>query len=393
MSVTLSFTRTVAGTPTIWISLKWTYLVVSSTFDGTYTNIWASPATLDGPFPYTNVPVDPVGLAFLVQGGATGDCNIYIDPLFQADLQNCEAVPAKGENQGGKIILHSYISGFRSDFSTGTSQVEVSKADIGVGTNPKSDSEGWEVVFGDPAVPTSPPYGPKVKVPGGNLVQLQISFVYTRMDFYAPHYPLNSELQYSSSHIFESVGTSINLKTKLERGGVNDFNQNYFLLPEATYLIYGLSSFTTDAGASPIDPLSITLNLDKEHYWCNIPYSNVQGVIISADLFVQNVMQLCQYQAKSKALKGRSKLTKILPLNSLYSAVDVTQFVPLQKLSPSHNPVVFRYGIPSTTSTDRATFVNVLIFRPPDVPSSTLRLELRFFESLSVKSLIAGQVY
>ena len=46
-----------------------------------------------------------------------------------------------------------------------------------------------------------------------------------------------------------------------------------------------------------------------------------------------------------------------------------------------------------TTSTDRATFVNVLIFRPPDVPSSTLRLELRFFESLSVKSLVAGQVY
>ena len=62
MDITFNFTQGLGGTPTVWVSLKWTYLIVSSTFDGTYTNIWCTLATFTGPFPNVNTPVDPVGL-------------------------------------------------------------------------------------------------------------------------------------------------------------------------------------------------------------------------------------------------------------------------------------------------------------------------------------------
>lgn len=93
--------------------IKWTYLVVSSTFDGTYTNIWATFAEFNiTNQQYVDVPIDPVGTAFLNNGGAPKDCNIYVDPLLQVDLQGCESVPANGIYKGGKPIIHAYISGF-----------------------------------------------------------------------------------------------------------------------------------------------------------------------------------------------------------------------------------------------------------------------------------------
>ena len=90
MLVVLNFTRTIAATTfTAWTSLKWTYLVVSSTFDGSYTNIWCTSATLTSSLPSSNLPLDPVGSAFLAQGGEVGDCDIFVDPLFQTDLVSC----------------------------------------------------------------------------------------------------------------------------------------------------------------------------------------------------------------------------------------------------------------------------------------------------------------
>ena len=143
MTVTYNFTQGLTTTATLWVSLKWTYLVVSSTFDGTYTNIWCTFSTFSGPFPNANTPVIPAippTLIFNQLGGATGDCDIYVDPLFQADLQNCEAVPANGQYKGGKIIIHAYISGFQSNFSSGVTNVQTIKAGTGGSPNPQSDS-------------------------------------------------------------------------------------------------------------------------------------------------------------------------------------------------------------------------------------------------------------
>lgn len=98
---------------TTWQNLKWTYLVVSSIFDGSYSNVWATFATfstLNNSF--INVPIDPVGTAFLANGGAPQDCNIFIDPLLQVDLQGCQPVPVSDMYTGGKPIVHAYISGF-----------------------------------------------------------------------------------------------------------------------------------------------------------------------------------------------------------------------------------------------------------------------------------------
>ena len=62
-------------------------------------------------------------------------------------------------------------------------------------------------------------------------------------------------------------------------------------------------------------------------------------------------MNFCNYKTNSASLKGKSKRKQIVPPNIIYSAIDATQYVPLQKITPSPNAVVFKYGIPSTTLT------------------------------------------
>lgn len=139
MTVKVNFTQT-PTLSTTWLSLKWTYLVVSSTFDGTYSNIWCTSASTTGPFPLSNVPLDHIGSAFVMQGGVTGDCDIYVHSLFQADLQNCEPVPASGQYKGGKIIVHAYITGFFSHLSAPTIKMYAFKHNSGPSSNTKSDS-------------------------------------------------------------------------------------------------------------------------------------------------------------------------------------------------------------------------------------------------------------
>jgi hypothetical protein len=127
---------------TIWIFLKWTYLVVSSTFDGTYSNIWATNTEFDPSLNLTqNVPIDPIGTAFLAFGGDPGDCDIYVNPLLQLDIDHCLQVPANGQYQGGRPIIHAYITGFSLNYSSGHSDtVSVIK---GNDTNIYSDSADW----------------------------------------------------------------------------------------------------------------------------------------------------------------------------------------------------------------------------------------------------------
>lgn len=112
---------------------------------------------------------------------------------------------ASSQYIGGKPIIHAYISGF--SLSKTASTVSVSKGNT---INPYSESD-WEIVFS-----SEPPNGPKVTIPSESkgLTLIQISFVFVRMDAYASGYPWNSQLQYSSSHIFTVVNnynTHVNL--------------------------------------------------------------------------------------------------------------------------------------------------------------------------------------
>ena len=104
-----------------------------------------------------------------------------------------------------------------------------------------------------------------------------------------------------------------------------------------------------------------------------MPNHNIDRILISGDLFVKNIMTLCDYKENSISLRGRSKRKDILPINMIYSAVEATQFVPLQKLSPSANPIVFKYGIPSTILTEKVRFRNILTFQRPN-QTCTLRI-------------------
>lgn len=125
---------------TVWLKLKWTYLIISSTFDGKFTNIWTTFSEFD-PQNVNNAPVHSQGLTFMAMGGITADCDIYMDPLMQVDLQNCKPLPVNGQYEGGKIIIHAYITGFSLLYQQGSpNKISVSK---GSSQDPKSDSKGW----------------------------------------------------------------------------------------------------------------------------------------------------------------------------------------------------------------------------------------------------------
>ena len=90
-------------------------------------------------------------------------------------------------------------------------------------------------------------------------------------------------------------------------------------------------------------------------------------------------MKICNAGQNSFSLSGSSQKILINPTNNpLYSAVDATQYVPLQKLSASPNPLVFKYNTASTTTVQTVTFTNTFIFNAPS-QISTLRCEIRYF--------------
>lgn len=111
MNLSIYFYNSIEAFRTQWMKLKWTYLLVSSTFDGEYTNIWTT-FTEVKPLTQEKQPVHLYGLAFLVKGGINEDCDVYVSPLMQVDGTGCTPVPANSQYTGGKIIIHAYVSGF-----------------------------------------------------------------------------------------------------------------------------------------------------------------------------------------------------------------------------------------------------------------------------------------
>ena len=353
-------------TYTTWLKLKWTYLVVSSTFDSTYSNIWATSAELNpASKSIVNIPIDSIGSAFLVVGGEVGDCDIFVDPLLQLDIPHCLKVPANGQYIGGKPIIHAYIYGFSATTAAypDGSSVSVSK---GNSTNLYSDSEGWEIVY------SSPPNGPKVSIPAsGGLTCIQISFLFVRMDYYANGYPMNSKLQYSSSHVFTAVN-QYNIEVALAKGDGSSYNQNFIELPDATYLLYGLSAFTFNSLTNSTF-FSVMVNMDKNSYWVISPSNSIQAVTVSADMFIKNVMQLCNAKQKEISVAAVASKSNITPKIAAYTAVDVSQLVPLSELSSNPNAIAYRYGTGSSVSKQLVTFTNSFTFSPPSA-SGFLRL-------------------
>ena len=218
---------------------------------------------------------------FMVNGGAPADCNVYIDPLMQVDLTGCAAVAASSQNQGGKIIIHAYISGYSLSYCPQKdNQVSVKK---GNPVFPYSDSDGWVFNYNSGSL-----NGPIVTIPTQQLLFIQVSFLTVRMDFYSDNYPLNSQLLYSSSHIFTDVSQ---FNTAVPLSQTTTYNSHYFELPDVTYYLYGLSSFSFKKAITSV--FSVDIQLSKNSFTANNLYDSIGGVIISGDMFIKNIEQIC----------------------------------------------------------------------------------------------------
>lgn len=216
------------------------------------------------------------------------------------------------------------------------------------------------------------PNGPKVNIPASTtgLTYIQLSFLFVRMDYYSPNYPLNSKLQYSSSHVFTEA-SHYNREVALSQGDKSNYNQHLFALPDSPYLLYGLTAFTFNSQTNS-SLFSVMVNMAKNSYWIISPSNSVQAVTISADMFIKNVMQICSAKQKEISLIASPTISSILPRSTLYSAVDVTQLVPLAELTSNLNAIVYRFGIGSSVSSQMVTFSNSFSYNlDPSITSAT----------------------
>ena len=126
---------------TKWTKVSFTYIVVSRSFSGAYSDIWATVAEVqDQEIAAANsalVPVDLIGLAFTKTANPPTNCGAYSDSGAGANQgfnyaapggaipTKCSSavIPTPTTNaQGGRLIVHSYIMGFGFDPARSTNR-------------------------------------------------------------------------------------------------------------------------------------------------------------------------------------------------------------------------------------------------------------------------------
>ncbi len=116
MRITVNFRNPGDGTITLWTLVSFSFIVVSRTFSGTYSDIWATVASVSNPGNTINgAAVDPIGSYYL--GATPTQCGIYQDPNYVSrGTAVCNAAgqtPIAGLPTGGSTIIHAYIMGFQ----------------------------------------------------------------------------------------------------------------------------------------------------------------------------------------------------------------------------------------------------------------------------------------
>ncbi|MFM7850755.1 MAG: hypothetical protein ACKO96_02285, partial [Flammeovirgaceae bacterium] len=174
-----------------------------------------------------------------------------------------------------------------------------------------------------PSAPPGTASGPLVSIFNfnGALNYIKIGFVYTRYNNFIDQFPNaastltasstrslyqyaggytntnTANLQYTSSHVFTSVGTFGSAQTLVRRKALGEWNRFYFTLPDARYAIYGLSSF--DLPKSSTNLCSGNINIDAKlnsinSYTVTTTNASPQNFIFSADIFTVNHFMLCK---------------------------------------------------------------------------------------------------
>ena len=128
MRVTVDFRDPGSGAITSWTLVSFTYIVVSRFFNGAYSDIWASVASISNPPHDTPQAIDlNTGIFGDDLGGAGQTCETYTDPFYNhpdaTANTNCPtaAVNTAGD-AGGAVIIHAYIMGFRYNAQQSTTR-------------------------------------------------------------------------------------------------------------------------------------------------------------------------------------------------------------------------------------------------------------------------------
>jgi len=145
MRLTVNFRNPSDGTVTLWSVVSFSYIVVSRTFSGSYSDIWATVAEATNPAdtfttPVSNAAFDAIGVIYQRDTSTNPftakSCVIYTDPFYSVDAA-CDAstpIVAATLSQNGKQIVHTYIMGFIWNPAKTTKQY------LSLGVLPKSTS-------------------------------------------------------------------------------------------------------------------------------------------------------------------------------------------------------------------------------------------------------------
>lgn len=127
MRIVVNYRTTNPGfTPilTKWTRVSFTYIVVSRSFTGAYSDIWATVAEVQGPqlaaANIAPIAVDLIGFPFAKAAVTSSSCTAYRDTTgigfgYHTGATTCGAadlaVPPT-HAAGGRLVIHAYIMGF-----------------------------------------------------------------------------------------------------------------------------------------------------------------------------------------------------------------------------------------------------------------------------------------
>ena len=113
MRIVVDFRNPQDGLITTWTIVSFTYIVVSRTMSGAYTNIWATVAEIENPNDNTLAAIDAIGAGYQV---APTTCQVFTDPtvsFLQSGTCDKTSAAAADGTLGGDLVVHAYIMGFR----------------------------------------------------------------------------------------------------------------------------------------------------------------------------------------------------------------------------------------------------------------------------------------
>ena len=378
MKIVVDFRDPGSGAITSWTMVSFTYIVVSRFLNGAYSDIWATVASISNPLDNIPQAIDAIGAAYQVSPNGGGRCEIFEDPNIVHDEANaCEgtAVDSTGAT-GGAHIVHAYIMGFRYNPAQSTTRHLIA----GVLPAYPADFQTMETTDTGAALGvvtidyTAVLSGPQVSFtnPDSAITFIKIAFVHSRFDMALSDvivgaglgtYPSQSNMIYSSSYIFTSVGTT-NSAVSITQGAAvaTEFNQKYYHLPDTRYAIYGLTGFEFPTGTS-CTTIKINATLDNIDTYTVTTPNTATNLFFVADIFTKNIDQLCQpgnnQLLASQVFTVGQKSYFTIPTESVEQYIieePVGAPVPLPNGIAAGEAFVFQYYAAENGNTDKITY-------------------------------------